>query len=137
MTNLDLARSYFLKVEKRLKALEVLFKEEDYSDVIREGQEIVELCAKGMLRMVGIEPPKYHDVSALMMEHRARFAGIPLKDLKRIARISKTLRKERELAFYGDIDFIPTEEYRRSDAARVMKDTLWLLNVVRRLSATQ
>jgi HEPN domain-containing protein len=105
--------------------------------VIREGQEIVELCAKGMLRMVGIEPPKYHDVSALMMEHRARFAGIPLKDLKRIARISKTLRKERELAFYGDIDFIPTEEYRRSDAARVMKDTLWLLNVVRRLSATQ
>lgn len=109
MTNLDLARSYFLKVEKRLKALEVLFKEEDYSDVIREGQEIVELCAKGMLRMVGIEPPKYHDVSALMMEHRARFAGIPLKDLKRIARISKTLRKERELAFYGDIDFIPTE----------------------------
>ncbi len=134
MTNLDLARSYFVKAEKRLKALEVLFRERDYSDVIREGQEIAELCVKGLLRFVGIEPPKYHDVSALMMEHRERFAGIALKDLKRIARISKTLRKERELAFYGDIDFIPTEEYGRSDAARVMKDILWLINVTHRLS---
>jgi hypothetical protein len=44
MTNLDLARSYFLKVEKRLKALEVLFKEEDYSDVIRDAKEAIELA---------------------------------------------------------------------------------------------
>jgi len=62
MTNETLAHSYLIKVEKRLKILDLLLKEEDYSDVIREAQEIVELSLKGMLRYVGIEPPKYHDV---------------------------------------------------------------------------
>ena len=127
MTNLDLAQSYLIKAEKRLKALEVLFREEDYSDVVREAQEIVELCLKGMLRFVGIEPPKYHDVSSLIMEHRERFREIRLKDLRKISKISKALRKERELAFYGDIDFIPTEEYTRNDAKKIMDETTWIV----------
>lgn len=46
MTNMSLARSYLIKAEKRLKILEVLLKEEDYSDVVREAQEIVELALK-------------------------------------------------------------------------------------------
>jgi len=33
-----------------------------FSDVVEEAQEIVELSLKGMLRFVGIEPPKFHDV---------------------------------------------------------------------------
>ena len=35
MTNISLAKSYLIKAEKRLKILDVLLKEEDYSDVIR------------------------------------------------------------------------------------------------------
>ncbi|MBI2914833.1 MAG: HEPN domain-containing protein [Firmicutes bacterium] len=35
--------------------------EQSYSDVVREAQEIVELCLEGILRYVGIEPPKLHD----------------------------------------------------------------------------
>ena len=134
MTNVDLAQSYLIKAEKRLKALHVLFQEEDYSDVIREAQEIVELCLKGMLRYVGIEPPKFHDVSSLMIEHRNRFKGISLRDLKRIGKISKELRKERELAFYGDIDFIPTEEYTRTDARQVIKECSWIVEVAKRFA---
>ena len=65
MTSIELAKSYLIKAEKRFKILKILFKEEDYSDVIRESQEIVELCLKGMLRSVGIEPPKFHDASFL------------------------------------------------------------------------
>lgn len=54
MKNLSLAKSYLGKAQKRLKILNVLLDEDDYSDVIREAQEIVELALKGMLRQVGI-----------------------------------------------------------------------------------
>lgn len=58
MTNVSLAQSYLIKARKWLKILTVLFDEAAYSDVVREAQEIVELALKGMLRQVGIEPPK-------------------------------------------------------------------------------
>lgn len=134
MITRDLAISYFLKAEKRLKMLNLLFKEDDYSDVVREAQEIVELCLKGMLRFVGIEPPKFHDVGSLIIEHKKRFKGISFRDLKRIAKISKELRKERELAFYGDIDFIPTEEYTKKDASKAMKNASWVFNIAKRFT---
>lgn len=37
-----------------------------------------------------------------------------------MAGISKWLRKEREFAFYGDVDFIPTEEYTEADARKAI-----------------
>lgn len=66
MNNLTLAQSYLLKATKRLKVLDVLFQEEAYSDVIREAQELVELALKGILRQIGVEPPKQHDVGYLI-----------------------------------------------------------------------
>lgn len=58
MTNDDLSSSYLIKAEKRLKILDILMKEEDYSDVVCEAQEIVELAQKSILRKLGIDPPK-------------------------------------------------------------------------------
>lgn len=60
MTNHTLAQSYLIKATKRLRILDVLMEEAAYSDVVREAQEIVELALKGILRQVGIEPPKQH-----------------------------------------------------------------------------
>jgi len=131
MTTEDLAKSYLYKAEKRLKVLDVLLREDDYSDVVREAQEIVELSLKGLLRTAGIEPPKFHDVGPLLVEHRDRFRGITLRVIKKLARVSKQLRKERELAFYGDIDFIPTEEYSRADAVKAMRDARWVVDVAK------
>ena len=73
MTNVSLAQSYLSKALKRLKILTVLLDEAAFSDVVRESQEIVELALKGMLRQVGIEPPKWHDVGQALKEYRARF----------------------------------------------------------------
>lgn len=92
--------------------------EEAHSDVVREAQELVELALKGMLRAVGLEPPKFHDVGGLLLEHETKFSGPVRGQLPRAAEISKRLRRERELAFYGDIDFIPTEEYSPADSER-------------------
>jgi len=133
MTNDNLAKSYFIKAEKRLKILDILLNEEDYSDVVREAQEIVELSLKGMLRFVGVEPPKYHDVGPLIVEHKERFKDISSEEIMKIAQISRKLRKERELAFYGDIDFIPTEEYTLDDANEAIEGANYVVSIARRL----
>jgi len=135
MTNRDLAKSYIWKAETRLDALEALRKRRNFSDVVREAQETVELALKGMLRAVGVEPPKYHDVGGLLLEHGDRFRTAMTDDLERAADISKRLRRERELAFYGDIDFIPTEEYTEEDARRAIEDARWVVELAKNTEA--
>lgn len=43
-------------------------------------------------------------------------------DLARAAGISKALRKERELAFCGDVDLVPSEEYTHDQALQAIAD---------------
>ena len=129
MTSRELAASYLVKARARLKALAVLRDERAHSDVVREAQELVELALKGMLRSVGIEPPKFHDVGGLLVEHEAKFAPPVRAGLRRAAEISGRLRRERELAFYGDIDFIPTQRYSASDGARAYEDAAWVVTL--------
>ncbi len=127
MTNETLARSYLVKAQKRLKALAVLRDEGAHSDVVREAQELVELALKGTLRAIGLEPPKFHDVGGLLLEHQTKFARDVRARLPGAAAISKRLRRERELAFYGDIDFIPTEEYTAADSERAYEEAAWVV----------
>jgi HEPN domain-containing protein len=129
VTTDDLAKSYLLKARARLKALAVLRDEEAHSDVVREAQELVELALKAMLRSVGVEPPKLHDVGPLLLEHRARFVARVGDRLDRAAEISRRLRHDRELAFYGDVDFVPTEQYSPADARRAFDDAAWILDL--------
>jgi HEPN domain-containing protein len=43
------------------------------SSVVREFQEIVELCLKSMLLSLCNEPPKWHYAGSLLLEHRDLF----------------------------------------------------------------
>jgi len=133
MNTKSLAESYLKKAVDRLDILDLLLKKKAFSDVIRESQEIVELSLKGMLRSVGVEPPKIHDVGGLLLEHKEKFPKKTAKNFKRLAEISKRLRKERELAFYGDIDFIPTEEYTEDDAKEAIRDTRLVVDTAKKL----
>lgn len=133
MTNSSLAASYLLKARKRLKALAVLLAEEAYSDVVREAQEIVELALKAALRSVGVEPPKIHDVGGLLQAQRERFPPPFAETIDRLSAISAWLRKEREFAFDGDIDFIPTEQYSPAQAQRALDDAQFVVEMVERL----
>ncbi len=116
MTTNELAAGYYRKCDDRLAALEVLHARGAFSDVVRESQEVVERALKGMLRCVGVDPPKIHDVGDLLLEQAGRFEKISAEELGVLATASKELRKEREFSFYGDIDFIPTDEYDADDA---------------------
>lgn len=80
---------------------------------------------------IGVEPPKQHDVGGLILEYRDRMPPKVEKIAGRLARISKWLRKEREFAFYGDVDFIPTDEYVREDGERAVKDAVFVVEAAR------
>jgi HEPN domain-containing protein len=133
MTNINLALDYMKKAINRLEALEVYLNREDYADVIRESQEAVELAQKAMLRQIGIDPPKWHDVGMIILENKEKFPEEIHKELHEIAEISRWLRKERELAFYGDIDFIPSEEYTLEDAKRAIEGAKKVIDVARKV----
>ncbi len=130
MTTSALARSYFVKARKRRRALEVLLEDGAYSDVVREAQELVEPALKGMLRFVGVEPPKRHDVGTLLVQHRDRLPERVAEVAERLAEISHRLRQEREAAFYGDDDFIPTDEYTRDEAQAAVDDARFVLGLI-------
>ncbi len=129
MTNQTLAASYLQKCRLRLRILSLLFSEEAYSDVVREAQEVVELALKAVLRQVGVEPPKWHDVGPLLLDHRDRMPVGVVSNLDRLSEISAWLRKEREFSFYGDIDFIPTERYTRADGERALADAQFVMSM--------
>jgi HEPN domain-containing protein/predicted nucleotidyltransferase len=131
MTHTSQALSYLQKAEVRLKALELFFRAGAYSDCVREAQECVELALKGVLRHIGVEPPKQHDVGYLVVEYRDRLPASVAAQAQELARISKWLRKEREFAFYGEVDSIPTEEYSSEDAERAIADAVCVVQAVR------
>ena len=135
MTSTTLAESYLRKASMRVRVLEVLHEQEAYSDVVREAQELVELALKGMLRFVGIDPPKWHDVGPILVDQAQLLPGSIQEDVPRLAEISRWLRKEREFSFYGDIDFIPTEEYTEEDAEKAIADARYVLERAARLIA--
>lgn len=122
-----LGGSYLGKAQLRLAALDFYNQREGYSDVVREAQECVELALKALLRHIGIEPPKQHDVGGLVVASRDLLPATVRDSAERLAAISKWLRKEREFAFYGDEDFVPTDEYSAEDARRAIDDAAFVV----------
>jgi hypothetical protein len=116
MINDALAADYLKRAGHRLKALEVLLQEQSWADVVREAQELVEITLKALLRACRIEVPRIHDVSPVLLQNRDRLPPGLDAPLEELVRISRSLRRDRELAFYGSEDLTPSEFYGRQDA---------------------
>ena len=117
MKNSALAKDHIHRARIRLDALDVLFAAESWADVVRESQEVVELSLKGLLRACGIDPPRIHDVSAVLLASRDRMPEGLEREVDWLAEASRQLRRDRELAFYGAADLVPSDFYSRGDAA--------------------
>jgi HEPN domain-containing protein len=131
MRNRDLSADYVHRASIRLRALDVLYDAESWADVVRESQEIVELALKGLLRACGVEPPRVHDVSDVLRLERAQLPAAVLPELDHLAEISRRLRRDRELAYYGAEDLTPSGFYRREDATSARADAALVVRVVR------
>ena len=109
MHNDPLAGDYILRTQHRLRAVKVLYDLKSWADVVRESQEIVEISLKALLRVSGIEVPRIHDVSAVLSDNVARIPESARTRTEDLGEISRTLRRDRELAFYGSEDLTPSE----------------------------
>lgn len=117
MRNPELAKDYARRAKVRLPVLDVLFDAESWPDVVRESQEIVELALKALLRSCGVDPPRTHDVSGVLLAEQDRLPADLLAEVEWLADTSRHLRRDRELAFYGAEDLTPSGFYSKADAA--------------------
>ncbi|MBF0106291.1 MAG: HEPN domain-containing protein [Deltaproteobacteria bacterium] len=129
MKNKTLAADYILRAGHRLAALEVLMQRRGYADVVRESQELIELCLKGLLRVSGIEVPRIHDVSDILLKSENLLPASIKPHVKKIAKISRHLRRDRELSFYGSEDLTPSEFYKEEDAKSALEDAGWIYSL--------
>lgn len=136
MNSRRLALDYLERAKKRNNALRVLMSEEAYADVIREGQEVLELTLKGILRFICVEPPKKHDVGTALEEHTDRLPQYFKDALKDIIQASRYLTEERSHAFYGDESaFVPASElFTKEEAEKVINIIEMTLSLFERLA---
>lgn len=135
MTNKNVAREYLSKSLNRLESLDIYLTKEDYSDVVRESQEIVELALKALLRNAGIEPPQWHDVGEIVGRYKERFPEYLRREIDKIKDISKKLSDDRELAFYGDEEGGRSfdELFNKQDALSAKEGATFIVEIVRKV----
>lgn len=135
MNNLDMAKAYVEEAEIRLLVAQQMLKEKAYAYCIRQSQEAVELLLKASLRIVGIEPPKWHDVGPALMEFAERFPTWFREQIPEMAATSRWLRREREPSMYGDeeLGLPPTKLYTEPYAARALEEAKIVHSLVKRL----
>jgi hypothetical protein len=131
MHNVDLATDYVQRAAVRLRAVQVLFDAQSWADVVRESQEVVELTLKGLLRSCGIDPPRVHDVSDVLLAERDRLPEELQSEAEALTEISRNLRRDRELAFYGTEDLTPSGFYSAKDAERAFRDARRTVELVK------
>jgi len=123
MNNVAMAKAYIIQAVERIGHSEEAMRRGNYPYVIRQCQEAVELLLKAALRLVGVEPPKWHDVGAVLKREVERFPGWFRSEVPELARISRKLRREREPAMYGDEEsgLPPNELYDEEDAREALQ----------------
>ncbi len=103
MTNHDSGENLLKDAEVYYEEMQRMFEKEKWNIVVRRAQEVVELSLKGILKIMGIDFPKVHNVAPLFV-NLLREKGIELgKEVyERILSISLLLAKDRAPAFYGE-----------------------------------
>jgi HEPN domain-containing protein len=127
----DLARAYLEEARAILEEAERYGRTGRFHLAVRRSQEVVELALKGLLRRSGIEVPRVHDVSGVLRDKQSVLGEAVLLHLDRIVSISRRLRREREIAFYGDEEtgLFGTALYTVADSDAAVADARWILGV--------
>lgn len=122
LKSVEMAKSYLDNAGIILNEAEESYKKGLFHRVIRLSQESVELSLKAALRIIGIEYPKSHDVSDILIEYKERFPEWFKKELNKLAEGSTWLSEKRGLAMYGDeIKGIPPNKlFDRDDALKAL-----------------
>lgn len=104
MTNRDMALGHLRQAELRLQTARLARDHGHWPFAVRQGQECVEPALKAALNVVGLDPPKWHDVGVILQQERGRFPEWFAKDADLMAYRSRKLTDDRERSMYGSAE---------------------------------
>lgn len=118
MRLVKIALAFLRQAQARLEDAKDALREKNYPYAVRLSQECVELSLKAVLRAVGIEYPKIHDVSDVFLDVKPRFPVWFQSKIDFMSESSKILVKKREPSLYGGEEAFlsPNEVINRTDA---------------------
>ena len=117
---------------------EFLEEKDAWNMVVRRSQEAVELALKCALLWAKIEVPRIHDVGPILKQYADRYPEPFRSQIFHLASISRLLRAEREISFYGDEQSgVPPESlYTREDALEALSKAREVLTECQKLIET-
>lgn len=137
MNTEGMALSVFVDAEYSLEESENALQTKSYHRAVRRAQEAVELCLKSALRLLGVEYPKRHDVSAALKramtgKHLPQWFS---ENIPRFALVSKRLAEDRGPSFYGDETLAkpPASLYGEKDAESAIEDARSVVEATKKL----
>jgi HEPN domain-containing protein len=131
MTSIRLAEAFLDRARTRLQALDALRAEADFSDVVREARDIVDLCIRGMLRVMDIEVSRWREAGEILQENIRRFPTEIVAHEERLMGILKDLAQANEIP-PSDEDPVPhavIEKMNIADADRATAEAEWVLGI--------
>jgi HEPN domain-containing protein len=110
----------------------------DYPMTVRRSQECIELSVKGILRGFGIEFPREHDVSDVLLDLGQSNLEIPfwfVEKINNIARIMREITPKRGPAMYGlEREMKPASElFSKEDGEKALDDAVFVFNNCKRV----
>lgn len=106
MNNFDLADTLIPRAEECYQEAQQAFLRRSWNLTIRRAQEVVETSLKGVLKGLGVEYPKEHDVGGVFARICAE-KGMEVAEggLEEIKGLSGTLADWRSPAFYAEREY--------------------------------
>ncbi len=135
MNQIDLAKDSLNESQIRFEVAEHIYNKNGYAFCVRICQEAVELALKAALRLIGVDPPKWHDVGPFLKEKMESYPKWFQNKITELALISKLLASKREPAMYGDerTKKTPSSMFNKSDAKDALKSVEFCLKNVKEL----
>lgn len=137
MKLIKLAESYLRQAKARVRDAEDAYPERNYPYAVRLSEECVELSLKAVLKAVGIEYPKIHDVSDVLVKVKDRFPEWFKAETGFLAESLRILVKKREPSLYGGEEAFlsPDEVIGKPDAEDAVKRAKKTYTLCQRLLA--
>ncbi len=88
------------------------------------------------MRFSNVEFPRVHDVSNILETEKKLLPPVVIPDLEKYIKISRDLRRDRELAFYGSEDLTPSEFYKEEDAESARTRARWVVETLAKVIVT-
>lgn len=131
MNNVEMARDYASRALWCLFEAETALEKGNYPICVRRSQEALELATKAVLRYVGVEYPREHDVGEALQAVEEKLPKALRENLEEHRRLLTELASMRGPAFYGyERDLIPADRiFDRDRASEILKKVRELVKV--------